>query len=337
MRITLDALLVLDAVDRAGSFAAGAESLSRVPSAVSYTIQKLEQDLGVAVFNRSGHRAKLTTAGAQLLKEGRELLRLAEQIEQRVRKIGAGWEAHLSIAVGDLIPLGAVYKLLRMFADAPGHQSTHLDILTNARSTSWMQLLEGRADLLIGAPERSITTEDIRTRILGEMELVLAVPPMHPLADAPEPIARQTLMRYRLIRHAESPIDECSPVMNSVTVDDYASQVEAIRHNLGIGYVPPCLMQGDVAGGRMVAKAVADAPRLRLIVAWRASRVGHGLQWVLDQLAGDGMRAQFVQNVSHTPAAGDLAGGWPMHSGRGRELVGHELRGSNELEVGSPG
>ena len=93
MRLTLDALLVLDAIDRAGSFAAGAEQLFRVPSAVSYTIHKLEQDLGVTIFDRSGHRAKLTRVGEQLLRDGRELLRLAEEVERKVKQVDAGWHA----------------------------------------------------------------------------------------------------------------------------------------------------------------------------------------------------------------------------------------------------
>ena len=50
--ITLDALQTLDAIERRHSFAAAAEELHRVPSAVSYTINKLEEDLGVALFDR---------------------------------------------------------------------------------------------------------------------------------------------------------------------------------------------------------------------------------------------------------------------------------------------
>ena len=67
MRLTLDALIVLDAIDRKGSFAAAAEELHRVPSAITYTIQKLEQGLDVVLFDRSGHRAHLTPAGRKLL------------------------------------------------------------------------------------------------------------------------------------------------------------------------------------------------------------------------------------------------------------------------------
>ena len=90
MRVTLDALTVLDAIVRAGSFAAGAERLYRVRSAVSYTIHKLERDLGITVFDRSGHRAKLTDAGMQLLNDGRDLLRQAERLERQVLEVDAG-------------------------------------------------------------------------------------------------------------------------------------------------------------------------------------------------------------------------------------------------------
>src|SRR4030066_57945 len=77
MRLTLDALGVLDAIERHGSFAAAAEELHRVPSAITYAVQKLEEDLGVAIFDRSGHRAQLTEAGSELLREGRRLLAAA--------------------------------------------------------------------------------------------------------------------------------------------------------------------------------------------------------------------------------------------------------------------
>ena len=43
--LTLEALRVMDAIDRRGSFAAAADELGRVPSALSYTMQKLEEEL----------------------------------------------------------------------------------------------------------------------------------------------------------------------------------------------------------------------------------------------------------------------------------------------------
>ena len=72
--LSLDALRVLDAIERRGSFQAAAEALHKVPSALSYTVQKLESDLGVVLFDRSRQRARLTAAGTLLLERGRKLL-----------------------------------------------------------------------------------------------------------------------------------------------------------------------------------------------------------------------------------------------------------------------
>ncbi len=79
-----------------------------------------------------------------------------------------------------------------------------------------------------------------------------------------------------------------------MTVDDYDSQVDAIRHGLGIGYVPAYLVREDVEAGRLVTKEVADAPRLRLAAAWRTAGTGQGLQWFLDQLSKEELRARLV-------------------------------------------
>jgi DNA-binding transcriptional LysR family regulator len=296
MRVTLDALLVLDAVDRAGSFAGGAEQLFRVPSAVSYTIHKLEQDLGVTIFDRSGHRAKLTKAGEQLLKDGRVLLCLADEIERKVIQVDAGWEARLTIAVSDAVPLSAVYLLVSAFYDTRGHESTHLQVSTEAQATCWGTLLAGRSDLVIGAPEPGPNVEGYRTQPLGEVEPSLVVPSDHPLARAREPLASDVVSHYRVVRQAGWPAGPRPGRVSGelITVDDYHSQVEAIRHGIGIGFVPTYLVQEDVEAGRLVTKRVADTPTLRLGTAWRATPTGHALGWFVDQLSDKAVRTRLV-------------------------------------------
>lgn len=72
--ITLDALRVMDAIDRRKSFAAAAEELYRVPSAISYTVNKLEEELQVELFDRSKRKAELTSVGRLILEQGRHIL-----------------------------------------------------------------------------------------------------------------------------------------------------------------------------------------------------------------------------------------------------------------------
>src|SRR5476649_2197336 len=115
MRLSLEALQVLDAIDRKGSFASAAEDLHRVPSAITYSVRQLEDGLGVELFDRTGHRAVLTDAGRELLGEGRRLLQAAADLECRVQQVAKGWESELRLAVDTLIGLDAVFALAQEF------------------------------------------------------------------------------------------------------------------------------------------------------------------------------------------------------------------------------
>ena len=150
MRLSLDSLEVLDAIERHGSFAAAAEVLHRVPSAITYAVQKLEEDLGVAIFDRSGHRAQLTEAGSELLREGRRLLAAAGELEARVKRVATGYEVELRIAVDDLVPMERLFPLLDEFYRSTC--GTRLKLLTEVYGGAWDALVSGRADLVIGAP-----------------------------------------------------------------------------------------------------------------------------------------------------------------------------------------
>src|SRR5438477_5353650 len=144
MRITLDALRVLDAIDRKGSFAAAANDLHRVPSAVTYSVKQVEDTLGVNIFDRSGHRAVLTDAGRELLAEGRRLLQAAADLECRVQQVAKGWEAELRIAIDTVI---GAHKMLRLAGEFYEQASgTRLRLLAEVLGGTWDAIASGRAD-----------------------------------------------------------------------------------------------------------------------------------------------------------------------------------------------
>ena len=115
--ITLEALRVLEAINQKGSFAEAAKSLFKVPSALTYTMQKLENDLGVALFDRQGQRAKLNEAGEVLLSEGEILLSAAALLEQRVKQVESGWETKLTIAKDTIIDNKLVLDVVQRFCN----------------------------------------------------------------------------------------------------------------------------------------------------------------------------------------------------------------------------
>ncbi len=114
--LTLEALRVMDAIDRRGSFAAAADELGRVPSALSYTMQKLEEELDVVLFDRSGHRTKFTNVGRMLLERGRVLLEAADKLTTDAEALSRGWETHLTIVTEALVPTPDLFPLIEKLA-----------------------------------------------------------------------------------------------------------------------------------------------------------------------------------------------------------------------------
>lgn len=299
MRLTLDALDVLDAIDRHGSFAAAAEALHRVPSAITYAVQRLEQDLDVALFDRSGYRAVMTPAARALLEEGRHLLRAAEALEKRVRRVATGWETELSVAVDELL---AFEPLLEISARFYGIDcGTRLRFSREVLGGSWDALISGRADLVVGAGGDGPSGGGYITRPFGEFRLVFAVAPQHPLATAREPISQSELVRHRAIAIGDSSRNLPPRTVgllsgqDILTVPDFAAKSEAQRRGLGVGYLPRSLVEREAAAGRLVPKEVEGARYGgALSLAWRADHEGRALRWFVEALADPALQARML-------------------------------------------
>jgi DNA-binding transcriptional LysR family regulator len=289
MRLTLDALLVLDAIDRKGSFAAAAHELHRVPSAVTYTVHKLEQDLDVLLFDRRGHRAKLTAAGRELLNEGRHLLRAAGEIEARVKRVATGWEAELRVAYDGLLPAAAMLKLAQDFYAQ--NADTRLRFTAEVLGGCWDALVSGRADLAIGASGEGPSGGGYQTRPLGEIDWVFAVAPAHPLATAAEPLTRSDILAHRAVVVADSSRNLPPRTtgllsgQDTLTIADAAAKLEAQAMGLGVGYLPQCLATAAATRGDLVIKQTEE-PKISqmLFIAWRTAHRGKALKWFVDQV-----------------------------------------------------
>src|SRR6187397_622732 len=113
--LTPEALTMMDAIARSGSFAAAARLLGKVPSALTYNVRQLEDALDVLLFDRSSRHARLTPAGEELLNEGRRLLAEVEAVANRVKRVAGGWETELTIAVDEVISQVTMLELCEAF------------------------------------------------------------------------------------------------------------------------------------------------------------------------------------------------------------------------------
>jgi DNA-binding transcriptional LysR family regulator len=297
MKISLEALQMLDAIDRRGTFAAAAEELHRVPSAVTHAVQKLEEELDVRLFDRAARRASLTPAGRTLLDEGRHILRAAADLECRVKRVATGWEAELVIAVDALIDCTALFPLLdRFYRDAAG---TRLKLGYEVLNGCWDALASRRADLVIGAPGEAPSGGGYVTRPFAEVRFLFAVAPDHALAAAPEPIAADEIVCHRAVsvadtsRHLEARTTGLLSGQDVLTVGDPAAKLAAQIAGLGIGFLPEAVALREAEAGRLVIKQVVEPkPAMFTNIAWRADHRGKALKWFVAAMEETVLRAR---------------------------------------------
>jgi DNA-binding transcriptional LysR family regulator len=133
--ITIEALEILDAIDRRGSFAKAAEELDKATSALSYGVQKLEEQLDVSLFRRQGRRSVLTPAGKLVLEEGRVILEARARLADRAREVATGWESRLRIAVESLQSYPEFFSVLASFQQ--DHGSIEIDVASACSLSPW--------------------------------------------------------------------------------------------------------------------------------------------------------------------------------------------------------
>lgn len=286
--IPLDALIALDAIVKKGSFAAAAESLYKAPSSLTYTIKKLEEDLGVRLFDRSQHKAVLTDAGQIVLKQGRQILFTSEKLVESVRQFEAGWERKLRIARDTLISEDKLADICLEFEQL--NKQVELSLSVEVLGGVWDALHSDRVDIVIGGCGEPPTGR-FGTHKIGEIEFVFAIAPFHPLASFPGIIRQEDLIAYPSIVIADTSQTlpaKCSgyyPSSHAIRISSIESKLNFQLKGVGVGFLPLHIAQPYIDAGKLVVKPCEVAkPKQDMYVAWNKKNEGKVLRWFIDKL-----------------------------------------------------
>ncbi|MDB5880810.1 MAG: transcriptional regulator, LysR family [Ramlibacter sp.] len=297
-----EALSLLQTVARLGSFAAAARALDLVPSAVTYRIRQMEDALDVLLFDRSSRQARLTPAGAELLREGERLLSEIDAVAVRVKRVATGWESQLTIAVDTAISSSTVLELAdTFFALAP---TTRLRLRDESLSGTLEALTSGQADLALGVTLETGSAAGIQSGVLGEIAFVYVVAPHHPLAAVKAPLKDDELQKHRAIAVSDSVQRGTALTLgllagqDVLTVATMRAKLDAQLRGLGGGFVPEPMARPYIESGLLVAKQVQRSKQRleRMSYAWRAAAAGgRALQWWLEQLEKPATRRALLE------------------------------------------
>src|SRR3990167_1225772 len=287
--ITLDALYVIDTIARRGSYAAAAEELNRVPSALSYIIQNLEEKLGVTLFSKQGRKSVLTPAGNHLLHEGRTILEAVARLGESTRNIANGWESRLRIAVDSMCNDLDTFKILETFVSA--YPGIEVDLREEVMFGSWEALINDEVDLLIGASGPVPRHKGIHAEQMGQLDLVYAVSPQHPLAREAGPISLERLAHERTVvvhDSAHSAIPWTRGLLTETRhlyVPTHDCKIRAQRAGIGAGHLPRHRVQQFLDSGELVELQLEQPnpeAQIDIYLAWKLVNQDRGLKALVE-------------------------------------------------------
>ncbi len=249
MQFDLGALEALVAVVDSGGIGRAAQRLQKAQSAVSRQIRKLEDQLGVELFNRDGYRVQLTAAGEAVLAEGRRVLSQAERVGSVAQQFTQGWEPRLLVIIDGILPLDPILAGLKTLAaeGLPTRIQVKVEFLSGVAAR--FEREHGDLMLLVDSDNRPVHEEEA----LPEMHCMLCVASDHPLARR-KPVSLADLQQQVELSVQNSNEEQRSDrhffgCERGFYLSSFQAKKQALLMGVGFGWMPLYLIRDEVKAG----------------------------------------------------------------------------------------
>jgi DNA-binding transcriptional LysR family regulator len=249
-------------VARLSSFSRAAEKRFRTQPAISSQIRSLEEDVGARLLDRSGGKVSLTASGKLFLKFAEETL-------------DARKAAMIAIAETERVPKGEIVvganegTCLHVLPEVFAHfKKQYPDVSVSIRRADYSKVLESVIDNSVdfGVVSLPVTDNRLTAVLIHRDDLVLIVPPRHPLAklkcaQAPD-IAQYPLVMPK-VGHTRDALDQL--FHEHKLKPRYAMELDSsellkrfVAADVGVGFIARSNVQEDVQARVLVAVPLAD-------------------------------------------------------------------------------
>lgn len=249
-RVTLEQWRVFQAIIEQGGYSQAAAYLHRSQSAVSYSMSRLQEQLGIALLKIEGRKALLTEQGQILLQRSRKLIDEAGEIENFAHHLSQGRETEIKLVVDAAFPNDLLMSALAQFAKQS--QGTRVQLSEVILSGATDALVDEEAELVIGIePPVNILSDP-----LIEIELIAVARPDHPLLQLEREITSADLAQHTHVVIRDSGQHEKMDVgwlssQDRWTVSSIDSALSAIEHGLGYGWIPSTRLVEALGDGNL--------------------------------------------------------------------------------------
>lgn len=143
--MTYEQVLVFHKIVQLGSFKAASNELHKTQPAISHAIKKLEEEMEVELFDRSGYRPVLTDHGKAFYERSVKILQGMQELESLANSFRNHEEPEIKLAVDGISPLPELLKLFRKFSER--YPSTKLNLGFDILSEAERRVLDREAEM----------------------------------------------------------------------------------------------------------------------------------------------------------------------------------------------
>ena len=258
----LNELRVFLTVASERSFSRAAIKLHRTQPAISQAVRRLETSVGERLFDRATKDASLTDAGRLLRDYAERLVRLSAEAEDAVRDLRDLRSGRVLIGANE----ASVHAVLPLVADFRGaHPLVHVDVRRVRAREIGAEVAQGALDFGV------LTFEPVESGLsaitLGHDELVMLVPPSHPLARMSEvtlaECGRHTVIAHNDPSHVRERVlrlfeQHHIPANILVSLPSLEGIKRAVAMELGVALLPRRCAESEIARGDLTALAVRE-------------------------------------------------------------------------------
>jgi len=278
--INLNRLLTFHEAAEELNFSTAAQKLSITQPAVSAQIHKLEEDLGVKLFNRIGRIIALSEAGEVLRGFSRRIFRLLDEAESVMDELRLVRRGTLKIGTTTTYAGHIMPPLLSRFQT----EFPMVKVILHEGSSMDIAKRVAKLEIEVAVVAYSGNLKNVQFDLLRQEELVLVLPPGHPLASRTsvsiKALAKEKfilrekgsstrlIMRNLFRQHRINP-----PVVFETSNVDFIK--EQVANGMGVSFLTRSAVSEELASGRM-ATAKLKEEKLKLEI-YSAIRIGHEL------------------------------------------------------------
>lgn len=260
--MTLEQLVVLNAIVEQGTFRGAAERLNKAQSAISHMLKKLEDELGFTVLSRENYRPELTEKGEVYYRHSRRVLQGVQDLKSIARTLTSEQEAEVALTVTATFPFSPVLALIGELTSV--FPATHIRLSRDNMGGSVEKLLADEVQIAISTLD-GVPLDRVEALPLAPVTIL-------PVAHPDFPAARDGKFNSdaEMQTHIQVVVSDSGSANKQSrgllpgglrwTVSDFDTKKDILLANMGWGGMPRHMIQRELDRGDLVRLNVEGYP-----------------------------------------------------------------------------